>query len=83
MALRIGVAAMVVALVAVLWLGGRPRPSPPLPVADGFELPVGAPDGAGYYDAQPFGTNTHLGRTHRPSTGAGGAIGQWRAPLAR
>ena len=27
----------------------------------GFVFPVGAPDGAGYYDAQPFGANDHLG----------------------
>lgn len=29
--------------------------------ADGFDFPVGAPDARGYYDAQPFGQNTHLG----------------------
>lgn len=28
---------------------------------DGFDFPVGPPDARGYYDAQPFGTNTHLG----------------------
>lgn len=28
---------------------------------DGFDFPVGAPDGAGYHDAQPFGANDHLG----------------------
>jgi murein DD-endopeptidase MepM/ murein hydrolase activator NlpD len=27
----------------------------------GFDFPVGAPDGTGYYDAQPFGKNDHLG----------------------
>lgn len=26
-----------------------------------FDFPVGPPDAAGYYDAQPFGTNFHLG----------------------
>jgi murein DD-endopeptidase MepM/ murein hydrolase activator NlpD len=31
------------------------------PPCDGFDFPVGAPDGDGYYDAQPFGTNYHLG----------------------
>lgn len=39
------------------------EPAPPAvpepPVADGFELPVGAPDAAGYYDAQPFGGDSH------------------------
>jgi murein DD-endopeptidase MepM/ murein hydrolase activator NlpD len=29
--------------------------------ADGFDYPVGKPDGKGYYDAQPFMRNTHLG----------------------
>lgn len=37
----------------------------PVPVAvavvGGFQSPVGPPDGAGYYDAQPFGENEHLG----------------------
>jgi murein DD-endopeptidase MepM/ murein hydrolase activator NlpD len=33
-----------------------------LPVADGFDFPVGPPDGDGYYDAQPFGgRRAHLG----------------------
>lgn len=31
------------------------------PVADGFAFPVGAPDARGYYNAQPFGENFHLG----------------------
>src|SRR5258706_15147037 len=32
-----------------------------LPVCDGFDYPVGAPDAVGYHDAQPFGENDHLG----------------------
>jgi murein DD-endopeptidase MepM/ murein hydrolase activator NlpD len=33
-----------------------------LGLADGFDFPVGAPDGVGYYDAQPFGGDSaHLG----------------------
>ena len=32
-----------------------------IPVSDGFDYPVGAPNGEGFYDAQPFGRNTHLG----------------------
>lgn len=31
------------------------------PVASGFDFPVGPPDARGYYDAQPFGRNQHLG----------------------
>lgn len=33
-----------------------------LPLADGFDFPVGPPDAAGYRDAQPFGgASAHLG----------------------
>ncbi|MBX2798219.1 MAG: M23 family metallopeptidase [Myxococcales bacterium] len=32
-----------------------------LETAHRFDFPVGAPDGEGYYDAQPFGENFHLG----------------------
>jgi len=30
-------------------------------LADHFNFPVGQPDGNGYYNAQPFGNNNHLG----------------------
>ena len=30
-------------------------------VADGFDFPVGPPNAVGYYNAQPFGQNLHLG----------------------
>ena len=33
-----------------------------LPPCDGFDFPVGAPHAVGYYDAQPFGVNDHLGQ---------------------
>ncbi|MCB9793468.1 MAG: M23 family metallopeptidase [Alphaproteobacteria bacterium] len=32
-----------------------------VPEADGFDWPVGPPAAQGYYDAQPFGRNDHLG----------------------
>lgn len=32
-----------------------------VPGSDGLDWPVGAPDAQGYYDAQPFGRNDHLG----------------------
>jgi len=52
-------------VVALVVRGGSPRgrwiTPGSVPVADGFDFPVGAPDGDGYYDAQPFGTNQHLG----------------------
>ncbi|MEL7531455.1 MAG: M23 family metallopeptidase [Bacteroidota bacterium] len=34
---------------------------PTLPLADGFDFPVGPPDAKKYYNAQPFGENLHLG----------------------
>jgi len=36
-------------------------PPPEAAVAAHFDLPVGPPDATGYYDAQPFGRNEHLG----------------------
>jgi murein DD-endopeptidase MepM/ murein hydrolase activator NlpD len=32
-----------------------------IPKADGFDFPVGKPDAKGYYNAQKFGQNNHLG----------------------
>jgi murein DD-endopeptidase MepM/ murein hydrolase activator NlpD len=40
----------------------EPEPEePPVLLADGFDFPVGPPNGKGYYNAQGFGKNTHLG----------------------
>ncbi|HMV44338.1 MAG TPA: M23 family metallopeptidase [Leptospiraceae bacterium] len=33
----------------------------PVFISDGFDFPVGAPNAKKYYDAQPFGKNSHLG----------------------
>lgn len=51
----------VAGLAAVTFLVTRGGSSATPPRCDGFVFPVGSPDGAGYYDAQPFGTNDHLG----------------------
>lgn len=32
-----------------------------IPLGEGFDFPVGPPDARGYYNAQPFGENFHLG----------------------
>ena len=32
-----------------------------IPLSDGFDFPVGPPHAHGYYNAQPFGENFHLG----------------------
>lgn len=58
------VLAAVVLGVTVLAIGIAARRAPAAaapPGCDGFDFPVGPPDGASYYDAQPFGTNNHLG----------------------
>lgn len=47
-----------------------------LPAADGFDHPVGAPDGDGYVDAQPFGgLVSHLGADLNAVTGGNSDYG--------
>ena len=47
-----------------------------LPLADGFDFPVGPPDGAGYYDAQPFGgRRAHLGSDWNGNGGGDSDLG--------
>jgi murein DD-endopeptidase MepM/ murein hydrolase activator NlpD len=44
------------------WSNAQTKAAPvDAPLADGFDFPVGAPHARGYYDAQPFGVNHHLG----------------------
>ncbi len=40
---------------------GSSGPPPATSACGGFDFPVGPPDASGYYDAQPFGRNEHLG----------------------
>jgi murein DD-endopeptidase MepM/ murein hydrolase activator NlpD len=71
-----------VAGVLVAWHAARggeppapaPEPAQP-PRCDGFDLPVGPPDGAGYYDAQPFGVNDHLGNDYNGVRGGDSDLG--------
>lgn len=70
--------ATVLVLAVLAWWIRRPRPQAPLAFADGFDFPVGAPDGAGYYDAQPFGTDFHLGGDWN---GVGGGDSDRGAPV--
>ncbi len=53
------------------------------PVADGFDLPVGAPDGVGYHDAQRFGANRHLGEDWNGNGGGDSDLGDPVAVIAR
>ncbi len=46
-----------------------------LPLADGFDFPVGRPNASGYYDAQPFRVNGHLGEDWNANTGGNSDLG--------
>jgi murein DD-endopeptidase MepM/ murein hydrolase activator NlpD len=57
-----GVAATAaVAAVAIRRCAGLGEPPAMASICHGFDFPVGPPDALGYYDAQPFGLNEHLG----------------------
>jgi murein DD-endopeptidase MepM/ murein hydrolase activator NlpD len=53
--------ALVAAVIAVVVSGSSGDPWASVRLADGFDFPVGPPDARGYYDAQPFGRDQHLG----------------------
>jgi murein DD-endopeptidase MepM/ murein hydrolase activator NlpD len=44
-------------------------------IADHFDYPVGKPDAEGYYNAQGFGENNHLGDDWNASTGGNSDLG--------
>src|SRR5690606_21170380 len=44
-------------------------------VTDGFDFPVGKPDAEGYYDAQHFGANNHLGEDWNGNGGGNSDLG--------
>ncbi|MEO8704421.1 MAG: M23 family metallopeptidase [Kofleriaceae bacterium] len=52
----------------------KPWPDSQAPCG-GFDFPVGAPDAAGYYDAQPFGENDHLGNDWNGKRGGNTDLG--------
>jgi murein DD-endopeptidase MepM/ murein hydrolase activator NlpD len=52
------------------------------PVADGFDFPVGPPDAKGYYDAQPFGANYHLGEDWNGKGGGNSDLGDYVYSIA-
>lgn len=45
------------------------------PLADAFDFPVGPPNGKGYYNAQPFGKNYHLGEDWNGNGGGNSDLG--------
>ena len=44
-------------------------------ITNGFDYPVSKPDGEGYYNAQKFGENNHLGDDFNASTGGNTDLG--------
>ncbi len=46
-----------------------------IPIANAFDYPVGKPDGKGYYNAQKFGINKHLGDDWNANTGGNSDLG--------
>ncbi len=44
-------------------------------IVDGFDFPVGKPDARGYYNAQKFGKNNHLGDDWNANTGGNTDLG--------
>jgi murein DD-endopeptidase MepM/ murein hydrolase activator NlpD len=44
-------------------------------VSDGFDFPIGKPDAKGYYNAQPFMKNRHLGDDWNANTGGNSDLG--------
>jgi murein DD-endopeptidase MepM/ murein hydrolase activator NlpD len=44
-------------------------------ISTGFDFPVGKPNAIGYYDAQPFGRNNHLGNDWNSKTGGNTDLG--------
>ncbi|OHD60785.1 MAG: hypothetical protein A2014_03120 [Spirochaetes bacterium GWF1_49_6] len=52
------------------------------PAVDGFDFPVGPPDAKGYYDAQPFGQNYHLGEDWNGNGGGNSDLGDYVFSIA-
>ncbi len=63
----------------LLSLAGAPESNsidiPNSHLAKHFDWPVGKPDGEGYYNAQPFGINDHLGEDLNAKTGGNSDLG--------
>src|SRR5262245_5899247 len=62
--ISVAIASLLTAVIVAVFLTGGTSSDDPwtsVPSADGFDFPVGPPDARGYYDAQPFGQDQHLG----------------------
>jgi murein DD-endopeptidase MepM/ murein hydrolase activator NlpD len=80
----LGVIVVVVVVVALsIALRRSPRAVQLRPTLDAasaadcgrFDFPVGSPEAGGYYDAQPFGTNNHLGNDWNGNGGGNSDLG--------
>jgi len=77
---RLVLAAAAIGVTAVVVLVATHRApasaaSSAVPACDGFDFPVGPPDATGYYDAQPFGKNDHLGNDWNGNRGSNTDLG--------
>lgn len=72
--LGLGAASLAIAGAVTVAIAARSSPSDH-PTCDGFDFPVGPPDAAGYYDAQPFGENDHLGNDWNGNRGGDSDLG--------
>jgi len=62
-------------LVGSLGLSAHKVDIPENYLAKHFDWPVGKPNGEGYYNAQPFGENNHLGEDLNATTGGNSDLG--------
>ena len=73
---------MAVSVLVLAACASQPTPVPPAPCG-GFDFPVGPPDAVGYYDAQPFGTQLHLGNDYNGNGGGDTDLGDPVHAIAR
>jgi murein DD-endopeptidase MepM/ murein hydrolase activator NlpD len=73
----VAAAAAAVVTAATYQSTGPEGPPAPAPISgcSGFDFPVGPPDASGYYDAQPFGKNDHLGNDWNGNGGGDSDLG--------
>lgn len=66
---------LVLCAFSFLLSGNKNQTVPLSKIADSFDFPVGKPDGEGYYNAQPFGKNNHMGEDFNADTGGNTDLG--------
>lgn len=62
--------------LALLLFSCQKTPSTEKLFVDGFDFPVNPPNAQGFYDAQPFGTNNHLGNDWNGVRGGNSDLGE-------